>query len=168
MFHSQITRWHFNSLPVSLCFHSEEQWHLRTCKERKKNHGIFDFLLWRTEWFTKIQICFFFSHENTKLVKWKIILNIVLNHSSWHDFQSFVSKSFAFIKKIQKAPLKNHNTSIQLVSLNAEINSVQDLANSIFKEISLFELSLDHSKCTGLMHMEKKGYAPPHLKLYNM
>lgn len=57
MFHSQITGWHFSSFPV---FHSEEQRCLRTCKETKKKVDIFDFLLWRREWFTKIQMCFFF------------------------------------------------------------------------------------------------------------
>lgn len=42
---------------------------------------------------------------------------------------TFVFKRFAFIKQIQKATLKKHNTSTQFVSLNAEIKSVQDLTN---------------------------------------
>lgn len=56
-------------------------------------------------------------------------LNIASNNPLLHVFQSFVLKKFAFIKQIQTATLKRHNTSTWFVSGNAKINSVQDLTN---------------------------------------
>lgn len=57
-FHFQITGWDFNSLPVSI-FIQKSSDASELAKKQRKRLVFLIFLLWRREWFTKIQMCFF-------------------------------------------------------------------------------------------------------------